>query len=82
MATKYRQINCGRRAKVHDGALYVMQTNMCNGMLEQGGYADRVYRMPYTGTLEDAQVANDRGISDIDRCIEYGNVIRQGRLIR
>lgn len=81
MAMRYKQIGDGRRVKVNDGALYVMQTNMCNGMLEQGGYADRVYKMPYTGTLDDAQVANDFGISDIDRCIERGDVVRRGRLI-
>ena len=34
------------------------------------------------GTLEDARETNDIGISDIDRCVEYGDVIRQGRLIR
>ena len=82
MATRYKQISDGRRAKVHGGALCVMQTNTCYGMLEQGGYADRVYKMPYTGTLEDAQITNDVGISDIDRCIEYGDVVRQGRLIQ
>lgn len=64
MATKYKQISDGRRAKIDNGALYVMQTNMCNG------------------TLEDATRENDIGISDIDRCIEGGDVIRQGRLIR
>ena len=102
MIAKYKQISDGRRAKIQDGVLYVMQTNMCYGMLEQGGYADRVYRMPYTGTLEDAiktygdEYPHCNGCpqkqggdtcyscttSDIDRCIEYGDVIRQGRLIR
>lgn len=82
MQTKYTQVGDGRRAKVQDGALYVMQTNMCYGMLEQGGRAGRVYKMPYTGTLEGARKANGIGISDIDRCIEYGDVVRQGRLIQ
>jgi hypothetical protein len=82
MSQKYIKITEARRARVHNGALYVMQTNMSMGMLESGGYADRVYRMPYTGTLEDAQITNDWGISDIDRCIESGTVIRHGRLIR
>ena len=79
---KYTQITDSRRAKVDNGALYVMQTNTCHGMLESGGRINRVYRTPYTGTLEDAQIANEHGITDIDRCIESGAVIRQGRLIQ
>ena len=82
MATKYTKISEGRKAKIVDGALYVMQTNMQYGMLEQGGYADRVYRMPYSGTLEGAQITNDHGISDIDRCIESGKIVHVGRIIR
>jgi hypothetical protein len=101
MTTKYTKISDGRKAKVVDGALFVTQTNICNGMLEQGGYADRVYKMPYAGTLKDAvktygdQYPQCNGCpqkqgsdacygcttSDIDRCVEYGDVIRQGRLI-
>lgn len=82
--TRYKSLGDDGKNNVwiRDGVLYVKITNMCYGMLEQGGYADRVYGMPYTGTVEDAQVANDIGISDIDRCIEYGDVIREGRLIR
>ena len=100
MTTKYTHIDDGRRARVHNGALYVMQTNMSMGMLEQGGYADRVYRMPYAGSLGDAvKTYGDNyphcdgcpqkscigpacTVSDIDRCIESGTVIRRGRLIQ
>jgi hypothetical protein len=83
MSTKYTQITDGRRARVHGGYLYVMQTNLYQGMLlEQGGYADRVYRMPYAGTVISSQVPNEHGITDIDRCVESGEVIRRGRLIR
>ena len=67
MAAKYTKITEARRARVHNGALYVMQTNMSMGMLESGGYASRVYRTPYTGTLDDALMANALGITDIDR---------------
>ena len=66
---------------IYNGMLYVKITNMQYGMLEQGGYADRVYAMPYTGTMKDATKLNDWGISDINRCIERGKVVRKGRLI-
>lgn len=82
MSVKYTQISDGRRARVQAGYLYVEQTNMGYGMLEQGGHASRVYRIPYSGTLEDAQVPNEWGITDIDRCIESGEVVRPGRRIR
>lgn len=79
---KYIQISAGRRARVQNGTLYVEQTNMGYGMLESGGYAGRVYKMPYRGTLKDALKENRHGISDIDRCIEEGVIARKGRLIR
>lgn len=82
MVTKYTKISEGREIKIENGYLYVRQTNMQHGMLEQGGYADRVYRMSYNGALEDAQAENDIGISDVDRCIESGEVVRKGRLIQ
>lgn len=82
MKLPYKAITAGTSAKVADGYLYVMQTNMRDGMLEQGGYADRVYRMPYTGTLDDAQVPNEWGITDLNRCLETGKIVRKGRLIR
>ena len=81
MMVRLTQISESRRAKVHDGYLYVKQTNLCMGMLESGGFVDRVYRMPYTGTLADAVRENEHGISDIDRCIEIGAIIRRGRRI-
>lgn len=67
---------------IRDGFLYVKQTNTCYGMLEQGGRSGRVYRVPYKGTLADAQVTNDWGVSDINRAIENGTVIRKGSLIQ
>jgi hypothetical protein len=82
MSKRYHTISAGRKVRIESGYLYVMQTNMSNGMLEQGGYADRVYRMPYAGTVISSQVPNEHGIIDIDRCVESGEVIRQGRLIR
>jgi len=82
MTTKYTKISDGRRARVHGGYLYVEQTNLYHGMLEQGGYVGRTYQMPYAGTLEDAQITNDMGISDIDRCIERNQIVHVGRLIR
>ena len=82
MSKRYHTINEARKVRVEQGYLYVMQTNMCNGMLEQGGYADRVYRMPYNGTVISSQLPNDNGVTDIDRCIESGKIVRQGRLIR
>jgi hypothetical protein len=66
---------------IYNGMLYVKITNTQYGMLEQGGYADRVYAMPYTGSMDDARKTNDWGISDINRCIESGKVVREGRLI-
>jgi hypothetical protein len=82
MATKYTKISAGRKAKIVDGALYVMQTNMQYGMLEQGGYVGRTYQIPYDGTLEDALKTNEHGISDIDRCIESGKIVHVGRIIQ
>jgi hypothetical protein len=82
MTTKYTQITDGRRARVHGGYLYVMQTNLYQGMLEQGGYIGRTYQIPYTGTLEDARKTNEHGISDIDRCIESGRIVHAGRIIQ
>ena len=67
---------------IYNGMLYVKITNMQYGMLEQGGYADRVYAMSYTGTMDDARKINDWGISDINRCVDGGKVVRAGRLIR
>lgn len=82
--TQYKSIGDDGKNNVwiRDGVLYVKVTDMQYGMLVQGGYADRVYKMPYNDTLEDARETNDIGISDIDRCVEYGDVIRQGRLIQ
>jgi hypothetical protein len=82
MTTKYTKISEARRARVYGGYLYVEQTNMYLGMLEQGGYVGRVYQMPYTGTLEDAQIPNEHGITDIDRCIERNQIVHVGRIIR
>ena len=82
MATKYTQITGGRWARVHGGHLYVSQTNLYQGMLEQGGYVGRTYQIPYDGTLEDALKTNEHGISDIDRCIESGKIVHVGRIIR
>ena len=69
---------------IYNGMLYVKITNMQYGMLEQGGYADRVYAMPYTGTIEDARktYGDTCNVSDIFRCVESGEVVREGRLIR
>jgi len=78
---KYKRISEGQEIRVENDHLYVKQTNMGYGMLEQGGYADRVYRMPFKGTLEDAQKMDEFGISYVDRCVEIGTVIRKGRLI-
>jgi len=82
MATKYTKINESVEARVHDEYLYVRLTGVRGDMLVQGEYVGKTYRLPYTGTLEDAQITNEHGISDIDRCIESGAVIRQGRLIQ
>jgi hypothetical protein len=82
MATHYTKITEGRRARVHNGYLEVEQTNMYHGMLEQGGYVGRTYQIPYTGTLEEAMIANEQGITDIDRCIESNRIIHAGRVIR
>ncbi|MCK9591462.1 MAG: hypothetical protein M0Q91_05565 [Methanoregula sp.] len=71
-----------RKTEIRNGSLFVKQTNTSMGMLESGGHADRTYRMPYKGTMEDAKKENAWGISDIDRCIEHGVVVRKGRVIR
>jgi hypothetical protein len=81
MGVKYIRITEGVDAGVHNGYLYVKQTDMQFGMLVEGGYADRVYRIPYIGTLDDALVTNEWGISDINRCIEDGTIVRKGRVI-
>ncbi len=85
MTTKYTKITDGIDARVHDGYLFVRVTNMQHGMLEQGGRSGRVYRMPYSGTLEEAQKTgkyNWPSITDIDQCVENGKVVREGDLIQ
>ena len=84
MTTKYTKINEGIDAKVHDGYLYVRLTGIQMGMLVQGEYAGRVYRMPYTGMIATAMAGYGDRETPIDRCMDpnHGDVIRQGRLIR
>ena len=82
MTTKYTKITDGCRARVHGGYLYVMQTNLYHGVLEQDGYVGRTYQIPYTGTLEDARKTNEHGINDIARCIETGRIVHVGRIIQ
>jgi hypothetical protein len=81
MSMRYTQISDGVRARVDNYHLYVEVTDMQNGMLIQGGYSGRVYRMFYTHSLKDALMKNEWGISDINRCIENGTIVRKGRLI-
>ena len=81
MAMRYTQICDGVDARVHNSHLYVRVTDMRQGRLVSGGYADRVYRMMYEGSLADAQKVNDWGVSDLNRCIENGTIIRKGRII-
>ncbi len=82
MAKKYTRINEGVEARVHDMHLYVRVTGVCNGMMVAGSHAGKTYRMLYHMSLEAAQINEPDGVSDIDRCIERGEVIRRGRLIR
>jgi hypothetical protein len=54
------------------------------GTLKKGGHIDRVYMIPYKGTLLDAKMASKHkkgGETDIDRCIKYGKRTRKGYVI-
>jgi len=84
MAIKYTKINEGVEAKVYTGFLYVRLTGIRLGMVVQGERAGRIYRMPYTKTLEDATKGYGDYETAIDRAMDtnHGDVVRQGRLIR
>jgi hypothetical protein len=88
MATKYTKIDASVEAKVHDGYLYVRTTGMnFQGVLVQGDRVGTIYRMPFTGTLEDAKKEPwciDMGMNAIDTCTMggKGEMIKKGRLIR
>jgi hypothetical protein len=73
----------GVEARVSDGKLYVRVTDLnSRGMLKKGGHIDRVYAIPFSGTLVDAVRRDRKGISDIERCIKHGKRTRKGYLIR
>lgn len=81
MSTKYTQIREGIDARVHNGALYVRLTGVRLGMAVQGERAGRVYRMPYTGTLNQA---TDGDYPAVMRALDpnHGEIIAQGHIIR
>lgn len=81
MATKYTKISEGMDARVHNGALYVRLTGIRLGMLVQGDYSGRVYRMPYTGTIDQAITGEYPAVM---RALDpnHGEVIAQGNLIQ
>ena len=81
MATKYTKIDEGMDARVHNGALYVRLTGVRLGMLVQGERRGRVYRMPYSGTIEDATKGE---YPAVERALDpnRGECIAQGSLIQ
>jgi hypothetical protein len=88
MTARYTKVNNSFEAKVHDGYLYVRSTGMnYQGMLVQGDRIGDIYRMPYSGTLEQA-IAQPRDdgeyMNAVDRCAMggKGELVKQGRLIR
>lgn len=89
MATKYTKVNESYDAKVHGGYLYVRTTGMNHqGMLVQGERVGAIYRMPFSGALEDAIKdpvgCGDDYMSAMNNCTMggKGEVIKEGRLIR
>ena len=83
MTTKYTKINESVEAKVREGYLYVRLTGIRMGMVVQGERAGRIYRMPYTKTLEDAMKGYGEYETAIDRAMNpnHGEIVKQGRLI-
>ena len=81
MAIKYTKISEGMDARVHNGALYVRLTGIRIGMLVQGERAGRVYRMQYSGTLDQAIAGEYPAVM---RALDpnHGEVIAQGNLIQ
>lgn len=77
----YTKIVDGIEAKIVKNILYVRTTSIKYGCLEQGGRIGKIYKGKYDGNLADATEQNQYGISDIDRLIESGQIIRQGNLI-
>jgi len=85
MSTKYTKIDEGIEARVQGGHLYVRLTGIRLGMLVRGERAGRVYRISYSGTLQEAIAGyKETAYTAISRAMDpdHGEVIRQGRLIQ
>ena len=73
----------GVEARVSDGKLHVRVTDLnSHGILQKKGHINRVYAIPYSGTLVDAVQKDSKGLSDIERCIKHGKRTGKGNLIR
>ena len=85
MTTRYTRIGDGVEARIHNGHLFVRSTDISGDFLIQGGRIGRVCKIPYTGSLEDAKKTgkyNDPNLTDIQFCIDCGEIVRCGDIIQ
>lgn len=85
MTTKYSRIKEGIEARIHNGYLFVRSTDISGDFLIAGGRIGRVCKIPYTKTLEEAKMTggyNDPSLTDIQVCIERGEIVKCGDIIQ
>ena len=85
MTTKYSRIKEGIEARIHNGYLFVRTTDISGDFLIQGGRIGRVCKIPYTKSLDEAKRTggyNNPYLTDIKVCIERGEIVKCGDLIR
>ena len=85
MTTKYTRIEEGIEARIHNGYLFVRSTDISGDFLIEGGRSGRVCKIPYTKSLEEAKMTggyNDPLLTDIQVCIERGEIVKCGNLIQ